>query len=61
MFQLSSCLCALVGKWRNEKYIFSLSMKLVKVGSYDFPQPLGTISPFQQPLIHIEFDIPGVE
>jgi hypothetical protein len=39
-----------VGKWRNEKYIFSLSMKLVKVGSYDFSQPLGTISPFSAAL-----------
>jgi hypothetical protein len=28
-----------VVKQRNEKYILSLSMELVKIGGYDFPGP----------------------
>jgi hypothetical protein len=32
-------LCALVGKWKIKKYILSLSLELLKVGGYDFPQP----------------------
>jgi hypothetical protein len=31
--------CELVGKYRNEKYMWSLSLELVKVGGLDFPQP----------------------
>jgi hypothetical protein len=41
-------LCALVGKLRNEKYMFSLSLELVKVGSYDFPTHV--MAPKQSPL-----------
>jgi hypothetical protein len=29
----------LVRKYRNEKYILSLSLVIVKVGGYDFPRP----------------------
>jgi hypothetical protein len=51
----------LVGKYRNEIYILSLSLELAKVGGYDFPHPCDDPQNsrlyFKGPIGDIEFDM----
>jgi hypothetical protein len=61
VFQWNSQLCTLVGKQRSEKYILSLSLELVKMGSYDFSHPCDDPQNsqvfFKLSLVDTEFDM----
>jgi hypothetical protein len=59
--EIHICIC--LWEKRNENYILSFSLELIKVGGYYFPHPCdGPRSSHlfcKQPLVDTEFDMPG--